>query len=63
MKKALGVVSKGLKTTLYIYEKPIFEGHYTIQGDNFDTAGKGSGQIKFTSINLGLPADVVRKAA
>jgi serine/threonine-protein kinase RsbT len=48
---------------LHVHKKPIFEGSYTIQGGNFDEAGKVSSQIKFTLKKLGLPMDVVRRAA
>jgi serine/threonine-protein kinase RsbT len=48
---------------LHVHEKPIFESSYTVQGGNFDEAGKVASQIKVILKKLGLQADVVRKAA
>ena len=48
---------------MHVHEKPIFESSYTVQGGNFDEAGKVASQIKVILKKLGLHADVVRKAA
>jgi serine/threonine-protein kinase RsbT len=48
---------------LHVHEKPTFESNYTVQGGNFDEAGKVASQIKVVLKKLGLQADVVRKAA
>jgi serine/threonine-protein kinase RsbT len=48
---------------LHVHEKPIFESSYTVQGGNFDEAGKVASQIKVSLKKLGLQTDVVRKAA
>ncbi|MBA4396004.1 MAG: anti-sigma regulatory factor [Syntrophus sp. (in: bacteria)] len=39
------------------------ESSYTVQGANFDEAGKVASQIKIVLKKLGLQADVIRKAA
>jgi anti-sigma regulatory factor (Ser/Thr protein kinase) len=48
---------------LHAHDKPIFANSYTVQGGNFDEAGKVASQIKVSLKKLGLGADVVRKAA
>lgn len=48
---------------MHVHERPIFESSYTVQGGNFDEAGKVASQIKVILKKLGLQADVVRKAA
>jgi anti-sigma regulatory factor (Ser/Thr protein kinase) len=48
---------------LHAHEKPIFESSYTVQGGNFDEAGKVASQIKISLKKLGLRTDVIRKAA
>lgn len=48
---------------MHVHEKPTFESNYTVQGGNFDEAGKVASQIKVILKKLGLQADVVRKAA
>ncbi len=48
---------------MHVHEKPIFESSYTVQGGNFDEAGKVASQIKVILKKLGFQADVVRKAA
>jgi anti-sigma regulatory factor (Ser/Thr protein kinase) len=48
---------------LDVHEKPIFEGNYTVQGGNFDEAGKVASHIKVSLKKLGLHTDVIRKAA
>ncbi len=44
-------------------EKPLYEGSFTIVGGNFDNAGEVSTNIKSILKKIGLPKDVVRKAA
>ena len=44
-------------------EKPLYEGCLTVAGGNFDNAGEVSGSIKTILKQMGLPSDVVRKAA
>ncbi len=44
-------------------EKPIHESSYTVEGGNFDEAGKVSSQIKANLKQLHLSQDVVMKAA
>ena len=44
-------------------EKPLYEGCLTVAGGNFDNAGEVSGSIKTILKQMGLPNDVVRKAA
>lgn len=46
-----------------VYEKPIFERSYTVQGGDFNEAGKVASHIKVFLKKLGLHADVVRKAS
>ncbi|MCX5857267.1 MAG: ATP-binding protein [Deltaproteobacteria bacterium] len=48
---------------MHVHEKPTFESNYTVQGGNFDEAGKVASQIKVILKKLGLQTDVVRKAA
>lgn len=48
---------------MHVHEKPIFECSYTVQGGNFDEAGKVASQIKVSLKKLGLQTVVVRKAA
>jgi anti-sigma regulatory factor (Ser/Thr protein kinase) len=48
---------------LDVHDKPIYENSYTVQGGNFDEAGKVASQIKVILKQLGLRTDVVRKAA
>jgi serine/threonine-protein kinase RsbT len=48
---------------LHVHEKPIFESNYTVQGGNFDEAGKVASQIKVILKKLGLQTDAVRKAS
>lgn len=48
---------------MHVHEKPIFESNYTVQGGNFDEAGKVASQIKAILKKLMLQADVVRKAS
>jgi anti-sigma regulatory factor (Ser/Thr protein kinase) len=45
------------------HEKPLFESSYTVQGGNFDEAGKVASEIKVNLKKLGIQADVVMKAA
>lgn len=44
-------------------EKPLFEGSFTVVGGNFDNAGEVSTNIKAILKQIGLPKDLVRKAA
>ncbi|MGD0397730.1 MAG: ATP-binding protein [Syntrophobacteraceae bacterium] len=44
-------------------EKPLYEGCLTVVGGSFDNAGEVSGSIKTILKRMGLPSDVVRKAA
>ena len=44
-------------------EKPLYEGCFIVAGGNFDNAGEVSGSIKTILKQMGLPSDVVRKAA
>ncbi len=44
-------------------EKPIYEGSFTVVGGNFDSAGEVSGNIKAILKRMGIPSDLVRKAA
>ncbi len=48
---------------MHVHEKPIFESSYTVQGGNFDEAGKVASQIKVSLKKLGLQTVVIRKAA
>ncbi len=50
-------------TVLDVHEKPVFESTYSVEGGNFDEAGKVASQIKVVLKKLGLQVDVVRKAA
>ena len=43
-------------------ERPFYEGCQTIVGGDFDNAGEASSRIKSILKQMGLPADVVRKA-
>jgi anti-sigma regulatory factor (Ser/Thr protein kinase) len=45
------------------HEKPLFESSYTVQGGNFDEAGKVASEIKVNLKKLGIQADVVMKSA
>jgi serine/threonine-protein kinase RsbT len=44
-------------------EKPLYEGSFTVMGGNFDNAGEVSSNIKSVLKQIGLPKDVIRKAA
>ncbi len=44
-------------------EKPLYEGSFTVAGGNFDSAGEVSGNIKAILKRMGIPSDLVRKAA
>ena len=44
-------------------EKPLYDGSFSIAGGNFDNAGVVSSNIKTILKKIGLPSDVVRKAA
>lgn len=44
-------------------EKPLYDGSFSIAGGNFDNAGAVSSNIKTILKKIGLPSDVVRKAA
>ena len=44
-------------------EKPLYEGSFTVMGGNFDNAGEVSSNIKTVLKQIGLPKDVIRKAA
>jgi anti-sigma regulatory factor (Ser/Thr protein kinase) len=50
-------------TVLDAHEKPLYENSYTVQGGNFDEAGKVASEIKVNLKKLGIQADVVRKVA
>jgi serine/threonine-protein kinase RsbT len=49
--------------TVHVLDKPIYESSYTVEGGNFDEAGKVSSQIKANLKKLNLTQDVVMKAA
>ena len=49
--------------TVHVLDKPIYESSYTVEGGNFDEAGKVSSQIKANLKKLNLSKDVVMKAA
>lgn len=44
-------------------EKPLYDGSFSVVGGNFDNAGAVSSSIKTILKKIGLPSDVVRKAA
>jgi serine/threonine-protein kinase RsbT len=44
-------------------EKPLYEGSFTVAGGNFDNAGEEASNIKAVLKQIGLPKDVIRKAA
>lgn len=44
-------------------EKPLYDGSFSVVGGNFDAAGEVSSNIKTILKKIGLPSDVVRKAA
>jgi len=44
-------------------EKPLHERSFTVVGGNFDNAGEVSSNIKTILKQIGLPKDVIRKAA
>ena len=44
-------------------EKPLYEGSFTVAGGNFDNAGEVASNIKAVLKQIGLPKDVIRKAA
>ena len=44
-------------------EKPLYEGSFTVVGGDFDSAGEVSGNIKTILKRIGIPIDLVRKAA
>jgi len=44
-------------------EKPLYEGSFTVVGGDFDSAGEVSGNIKAILKQIGIPIDLVRKAA
>jgi len=48
---------------VHVLDKPIYESSYTVEGGNFDEAGKVSSQIKANLKKLNLSKDVVMKAA
>jgi serine/threonine-protein kinase RsbT len=48
---------------IIVYEKPLYQGCQTIVGGDFDNAGEASSRIKAILKQMGLPIDVVRKAA
>jgi serine/threonine-protein kinase RsbT len=43
--------------------KPLYEGSFTVLGGNFDHAGEAAGNIKTILKRIGIPSDLVRKAA
>lgn len=44
-------------------EKPLYEGSFAVVGGNFDHAGEVSTNIKAILKRVGLPKDMIRKAA
>jgi serine/threonine-protein kinase RsbT len=46
-----------------VNDKPLYDGIFSIMGGNFDVAGEVSSSIKAILKKIGLPADVVRRAA
>lgn len=48
---------------MHVHEKPIYESSHTVEGGNFDEAGKVASQIKANLKKVGLRKDVIMKAA
>jgi len=46
-----------------VNEKPLYEGSFPVVGGNFDHAGEVSTNIKAILRQIGLPRDMIRKAA
>jgi len=44
-------------------EKPLYDGSFSVVGGNFDNAGEVSSSIKTILKKIGLPSDIIRKAA
>jgi serine/threonine-protein kinase RsbT len=44
-------------------EKPLYDGSFSVVGGNFDNAGEVSSNIKTILKKIGLPSDIIRKAA
>jgi len=44
-------------------EKPLYDGSFSVAGGNFDNAGEVASNIKTILKKIGLPSDLVRKAA
>lgn len=53
----------GEQIDINVDEKPLYEGSFTIVGGDFDSAGGVSGSIKAILKRIGIPSDLVRKAA